>query len=137
MKALRFLLLAALLVASPACTLTTEPLAPEALNGSWAHRFDLPGFGDVLVLQVHGGVVSGIGSWAGEAGPSGTSSVTGAITGDMVVLDIVKTPVLPQPGTPRTDHFVGRLLSSTELAGTLTQGDVQFDYGYVRSQVQN
>jgi hypothetical protein len=137
MRPSRAALLVMLALSTTSCRLTTEPLGPDTLNGVWVHPFVLPGFSDVLVLEVHGGVVTGAGSWMGEAGPSGTSAVSGTASGDRVSLDITRTQRQPQPGTPRTDHFEGRIVSSSELAGILMQVDVGFEYTYVRSQAMN
>jgi hypothetical protein len=128
-------LLALLSLAGVSCSAPTESLGADTLTGTWLHPFDLPGFSDVLVLEVHDGVVTGTGTWAGEAGPSGTSAVAGTATGDQVRIDITRTQRQPQPGAPRTDHFEGRIVSSSQVTGTLVQGDVGVPYVYLRVQI--
>jgi hypothetical protein len=82
---------------------------------------EVPGSGEVWNLSVQGSAISGTGSWSGEACCSGTISLTGAISGDSIHLDL--TFVVTNSANPRApfhEHFDGALTSRTVLRGTVT-----------------
>ena len=75
------------LVASVACSNSVDLADPnviaQELRGTWSRTFDATGNSTVLQLNVHDSTLAGTGTFAGEAGPSGTLTVTGRIaTGD-------------------------------------------------------
>jgi hypothetical protein len=101
-------------------------VAPSAktLQGSWAAMDEVPGSGELWDLSVQGSSISGTGSWSGEACCAGTISLTGAIAGDSIHLDL--TFVVTSSANPRApfhQHFDGALISRTVLRGTVRNDD--------------
>ncbi|HMI56852.1 MAG TPA: hypothetical protein VK511_02280, partial [Gemmatimonadaceae bacterium] len=92
-----------------------------SVTGQWARHETIPGnfFGMSLVSQ--GSAISGTGSFQGEAGIGGTSTVTGSITGNTVNLDFALVSQLPDGPLTSTEHFTGTLLFGRLL------GTMQFD----------
>jgi len=109
----------AALVAAAGCTASESYLAaPEAsrlLAGTWAEDTTVPGVSFVLSLTTRDTLVSGTGTYAIEAGRSGTLSVTGTVTGSRVTLNIVYDygPV---------SYFEGAPPTSSGLAGAMKNG---------------
>ncbi len=114
---MRFLLSVSLL-AVVACG-GSDVVAPAAIAGKWAEGFTVPGNGFEMDLSASGSSVSGVGTWAGEAGPSGTLSVTGTSDATGVHLDLVFTETVPRAGNVSISHFDGRLSSSNILSGSI------------------
>ncbi len=112
---------------APALAGCANPLSPTRdLRGTWA-AYSFPGSNFIFTLSQQGDSLWGTGTYAGEAGPSGTLSVVGrlqAAPGDSVHLDFAVTQQLPTVQDRGTDHFAGRLTNDTTLAGatTLTSG---------------
>ena len=101
-------------------------VAPSAktLQGSWAAMDEVPGSGELWDLSVQGSSISGTGSWSGEACCAGTISLTGAIAGDSIHLDL--TFVVTSSANPRApfhQHFDGALTSRSMLRGTVRNDD--------------
>ena len=101
-------------------------VAPSAqtLQGSWAVMDEVPGSGEIWDLTVQGASISGTGGWTGEACCAGTISLTGAIMGDSIHLDL--TFVVTNSANPRApfhEHFDGALTSRTVLRGTVRNDD--------------
>ena len=101
-------------------------VAPSAntLQGSWAAMDEVAGSGELWDLSVQGSTITGTGSWSGEACCAGTLSLTGAISGDSIHLDL--TFVVTNSANPRApfhQHFDGALTSRTVLRGTVTNDD--------------
>ena len=101
-------------------------VAPSAktLQGSWAAADEVPGSGELWDLSVQGTSISGTGSWSGEACCAGTISLTGAIAGDSIHLDL--TYVVTSSASPRDPfhkHFDGALISRRVLRGTVHNDD--------------
>ena len=100
-----------------------EPSA-KTLQGSWAAMDEVPGSGELWNLSVQGSSITGTGSWSGEACCAGTISLTGAISGDSIHLDL--TFVVTNSANPRApfhEHFDGALTSSNVLRGTVLNDD--------------
>lgn len=91
------------------------------LEGSWAKVQVFAGSSLTMNLQTNGSAVSGAGTFAGEAGPSGTVAVVGTRTGNAVQLDFTLTTTLPPIVGTRTEHFAGTLVGAT------LQGTMQYD----------
>jgi hypothetical protein len=101
-----------LLVASVACS-TSSPTTPSSeLAGTWSEVFSFPGSSLVITIDGQG---SGSGTYAIEAGRSGTVSVTGTVTTSNVTL-IIRY----DSGMALT--FSGKLADSTHLTGTFSDG---------------
>lgn len=115
----RLLVAALTLTVSTACSnsvdLTDPNVIAQELSGTWS-RIIAPGSSTVLQLTVHDSTIAGTGTFAGEAGPSGTLSVTGKIaTGDsgpFVSIDFV------QDNGP-IGHFIGSLTATNTLYGSV------------------
>ena len=97
---------------------------PETLQGRWSTLNEIPGSGESWDLSVQGSAITGTGSWSGEACCAGTISLTGAISGDSIHLDL--TFVVTNSANPRApfhERFDGALTSRTVLRGTVTNDD--------------
>src|ERR1700681_2919348 len=115
----RLLVAALTLAVSTACSNSVDLADPKViaqeLPGTWS-RIIAPGSSTVLQLTVHDSTITGTGTFAGEAGPSGTLSVTGKITtdnfGPIVNIDFVQSngPI---------GHFTGRLKAADTLDGSV------------------
>src|SRR5437868_3980555 len=80
-----------------ACTASPTEIA-SSITGSWALVEVIPGNGLAMTIAAHGSTLSGTGTFAGEAGPSGTVQLTGAVAGVTISLDFVLRTVWPSPG---------------------------------------
>jgi hypothetical protein len=119
MPGFRQLAVALSLVASVACSNSVDLADPnviaQELRGTWS-RIIGPGSSTVLQLTVQDSTISGSGTFAGEAGPSGTLVVTGQITtidfGPFVNIDFTQSngPI---------GHFTGRLTAANTLDGSV------------------
>ena len=97
---------------------------PETLQGRWAAVSEIPGSGESWDLTVHGSAIDGTGSWSGEACCAGTLTLTGAISGDSIHLDLtVTTTASATPRAPFHKHFDGALTSRNVLQGTVKYDD--------------
>ncbi len=114
---MRFLLSVSLL-AVVACG-GSDVVAPAAIAGKWVEGFTIPGSGFEMDLSLSGSNIAGVGTWAGEAGPSVTLSVTGTSDATGVHLDLVFTETVPRVGNVSISHFDGRLSSSNTLSGSI------------------
>jgi hypothetical protein len=72
-----------------------------------------------MTLAAAGTDVTGTAHGCGEAGPCSTSTITGTSDESGVHLILVTTQTLPQPGTPVTEDFDGKLVDANTLKGTL------------------
>jgi hypothetical protein len=126
MPGFRRLAIALLLVASAACSNSVDLADPnvlaQELRGTWS-RIIAPGSSTVLQLTVQDSTIAGTGTFAGEAGPSGTLVVTGRIaTGDFgpfVTIDFAQSngPV---------GHFTGGLTAPDTLYGSVWYTATEF-----------
>lgn len=113
MSKLRLILALAITAACSSSTDLTSPAGIEAeLPGTWAQSFSIPGASTVLHLVVAGSVVTGDGTWAMEAGPSGTLTVAGSISAPNVMITFTRSDGL-------VGHFNARLESEDVLKGSL------------------
>jgi hypothetical protein len=119
MPKFRQLAIALSLIASAACSNSVDLADPnviaQELRGTWS-RIIGPGSSTVLQLAVQDSTIAGTGTFAGEAGPSGTLVVTGQITaadfGPFVTIDFAQSngPV---------GHFTGKLTAANTLDGSV------------------
>ena len=116
-------------VLSLGCADSTAPSWP--VTGTWIHDYQIPGMGFGMTLSTNAGVVSGTGTWSGEACCSGTVSVTGTITDGLLELDITETATAGSLIPPIVSHFEGRA-SRDVLSGTLTVNGQSTPYSYQR-----
>lgn len=110
---------ALVLVVSAACSNPVDLKDPKVvaaeLRGTWSRSFDVPGTSTVFVISVQDLTLTGTGTFADEAGPSGTLSFTGQVTtqqfgGPLVQIDFVQTDGF-------VGHFSGSLTNADSLYG--------------------
>jgi hypothetical protein len=125
----RFALLsAALLVACS--TETTQPAdqpGPSDVTGSWTQNFgvSVPGVQFLLALRDSGSVVTGTGTWANEAGPSGSLAADGTALNDSIHLRVIYVPNPTLVGLkPDTAQLEGVLTTHDRIDGTLRRGSL-------------
>jgi len=108
-----------------ACSETLSPRhgTPADLNGMWGEDFGTqvhPGDAFSIGLRDSADVVTGQGSFAGEAGPYGMLDLFGTAHSDSVHLRIVFTPNVAFPQLkPDTAQFEGVLTTPDRIDGTL------------------
>lgn len=101
-------------------TLSVIPNPTRDLPGTWMAPFGVAGSDERWTLALSGAVVSGTGTWSGEACCSGTVSLTGLLSGDSVHLDLVYTQTAPDRSVPpRTAHIDGVIDRPIDLMGTV------------------
>ncbi len=113
----RQVVIALALAASSACAsrldLTDPSVIAAELRGTWSETFTFPGASTVFQLSVGETTFSGTGTFAVEAGPSGTLSVAGQIVGSLVKIDFARSDGL-------VGHFQGTLRGGDLLTGSLS-----------------
>ena len=82
------------------------------LDGVWAN-FPVPGSSTIMTLVQHDTLVTGTGTWSGEACCSGTLTVAGSYHPPRVVLTLTYD-------RGWIAHFTGALVDSRHLSGTET-----------------
>ena len=67
---------------------------PSDFTGSWTESFGatIPGVQFLLALRDSGSVVTGTGSWANEAGPSGALAANGTALQNSIHLQVIYVP---------------------------------------------
>lgn len=125
----RLALLSAALFA--ACsTDTTRPAdqpGPSDVTGSWTQNFgvSVPGVQFLLALRDSSSVVTGTGTWANEAGPSGSLAANGTALGDSIHLRVIYVPNPAFVGLkPDTAQLEGVLTTHDRIDGTLRRGSL-------------
>ena len=98
---------------------TTQPSTqpgPSDVTGSWTENFGvtIPGVQFLLALRDSASVVTGTGTWANEAGPSGSLVANGSAVADSIHLRIIYVP---------NPTFVGLKPDTAQLEGVLTTRD--------------
>jgi hypothetical protein len=144
MKFIPALLLASLAVGTGCSgSESTEPIPPAVdhdAQGSWGPVNDgviIPGNSFLISISESSGTIAGTGSFAGEAGPYGSLSVSGAVANDSLHLRIIyvyEPHVFPQL-QPDTAQFVGRLTNRDQIDGLLTRRGITGPLGLVRLHV--
>ncbi len=80
------------------------------LRGTWAEPFSVPGSSLSMVLTTQDTVVTGTGAYSNEAGPSGTTTIAGTVSGVTIDLDVTFD-------NDHVMHFRGALAGNTKLQG--------------------
>ena len=115
---LRFFVALTLVAAALGCgadsTLDSQSVAVR-LRGTWAEPIEIPGSSLVMVLSTSDTVVTGTGTFSGEAGPSGTLTVAGTISGTTINFDV--TFESDRIMNIQVMHFRGSLVGNTKLQG--------------------
>jgi hypothetical protein len=107
-------LVMSVLLVSAVASACSSTLEPATLDGKWTQTSTVPGNSFDMTLATSGLNVSGSGEWCGEALGCGTLTVTGAVNGDAIHLDIVLN-------TGVVDHFDGRINLFGTLEGSLLE----------------
>lgn len=101
-------LLTSLLACSSDSTGLTESQQTAArLKGTWSRPNGFPGTSFTIFLDTQDTTVTGTGFFSYEAGPAGTLTVTGTVSGNTVDLDVVYTI------TDQHEHFRGEVFLDT------------------------
>jgi hypothetical protein len=108
-RTFRILAIGALSVAM-GCTEPTSASIASAVSGSWVRVEEHPGSHFEMSLVATGTSLSGTGNFVVEAGPHGTMTVEGAVSGDTVNLDFTVSTELPDRAVLSTGHFEGSLV---------------------------
>jgi len=98
------------------CTEPTSASIASAVSGSWVRVEEHPGSDFEMSLVATGTSLSGTGNFVVEAGPQGTMTIEGAVSGDTVNLDFTLWTELPDRAVLSTGHFEGSLVLG-ELRG--------------------
>ena len=121
MHSYRQLVVSAVVLAVAACSnpvdLTDPKVVAAELRGTWSRAFTVAGSSTVFVVSVQDFTVTGGGTFAVEAGPSGTLSLSGQVTaqqmgGPLVQIDFTQTNGF-------VGHFTGRLTDINSLSGSV------------------
>lgn len=131
----RFLIAAVATIAAAACSADsgrlTGPVSPppdDAIAGSWGldPAMLFPGTEFQMTLSDSSGVVTGVGSFAGEAGPQGALQLSGTVQNDSLHLQVIYL-LDPRFGQslPDTGHLTGVLVARDTLnAAIMNAGSV-------------
>jgi hypothetical protein len=92
------------------CNDPTNASIASAVSGSWVRVEEHPGSDFEMSLVANGTSLSGTGNFIVEAGPRGTMTVEGAVSGDTVNLDFTLSTELTDPTVVSTGHFEGSLV---------------------------
>ena len=133
----RYFILFACACALGACSDALSPHGTATdLNGMWSEDFGSDvhaGFAFSFGLRDSADVVSGQGSYAGEAGPYGMLDISGTAHTDSVHLRIIYIPnvVFPQLAQD-TAQFDGVLTTRDRIDGTLIRAGSSRSFSLVR-----
>jgi hypothetical protein len=115
----RQLVAALVLAVAAACSNPVDLNDPNVvaleLRGTWSRSFDIPGNSTVFVISVQDLTVTGSGTFAGEAGPSGTLALTGQVTTQQMGRPLVQIDFAQSDGF--VGHFTGVLTDTNSLDG--------------------
>ena len=93
-----------------ASSMTDVQTVEMHLRGAWAEPFSVPGSSLTMLLATQDTVVTGTGAFSDEAGPSGTTTITGTVSGATINLDVTFD-------NDHVMHFRGALSGNTKLLG--------------------
>jgi hypothetical protein len=111
-------LLAATSTGVVGCSDSTGPFT--ALAGTWNRLDEVPGSSEQWNLAVVDTVVTGAGTWSGEACCGGKLTVDGFVSRDSLHVDVTMTTTFSDPALIFHEHFDGALQSPTLLVGRVT-----------------
>lgn len=119
---------------------STAPRIPPVdhdVQGSWGEQFSVPGNSFLMSLVESSGVVTGTGSFAGEAGPFGSLAVSGTVANDSLRLRIIYNfePHTFPTIAPDTAQFVGRLVATDTIDGQITRRETTSPFQVVRLKI--
>jgi hypothetical protein len=117
-RLLALILLVAASTGAVACSDSTGPFT--ALAGTWSRLDEVPGSSEQWNLVVADTVVTGTGTWSGEACCGGKLTVSGYASRDSLHVDVTMTTTLSDPALIFREHFDGALESATLLVGRVT-----------------
>lgn len=80
--------------------------------GTWSADYHLPGVSTLVTLHDFGGVLSGDGTWAMEAGPSGALQVSGTVHFPAITMVLRRDDGLSQT-------FTGAFVGDRSMSGTI------------------
>lgn len=125
-NAKRFSLIVAAMLAAACSRDTVEEPSPKPgpadVTGSWTEQFgvSIPGVQFLLALVDSGSVVTGTGTWANEAGPSGSLVANGTANADSIHLRVIYVPNPTFAGLkPDTAQLDAKLTTRDRIDGTL------------------
>jgi hypothetical protein len=119
--------IASVLLLGVAASGCSDSIGPESIVGLWAQDNMVPGSGLEISLTLDGSAVSGPGTWCGEALGCGSTSTTGAATGNKIHL-------ITTFDDGRVEMFDGTLTSSNTLVGSMrTTSSVQIELPHPQS----
>jgi hypothetical protein len=104
------ILLLSVVLLSLGCSNNLTP--PGDVQGMWAADFNVPGASLVLDITQVDGTIAGNGTYAIEAGRSGTLQVSGSYIRPSIMLTIQRDYGL-------TQTYTGTVLDSQHMAGTI------------------
>src|SRR6185437_9708295 len=139
----RFLIGGALAIA--ACSTDSSrlagPVSPppdDAIAGSWGLDPSVlsPGTEFLMSLRDSAGVVSGVGTFAGEAGPQGALKLSGVVQNDSVHLQVVYV-LDPQFGQaqPDTGTLAGQLVPTDSMEAAIMNAGATWKVRLVRLRI--
>jgi hypothetical protein len=114
-------------IADPLRLTDGHPPTTADIAGSWSlvPLSQIPGSQFGWLLVVSGAQITGVGNFAGEAGPFGTMTVHGTASGDSLHVDVEFVYDHIFSLAPYTGHFDGVLTSRTEMSGNLLRAGGQ------------
>jgi hypothetical protein len=118
-------------------TVMSRPPVDHDAQGSWGqdtHGAIAAGNSFVMALTESSGTITGVGSFAGEAGPYGGLSVTGTVMQDSVKLQVVfvAEPTVFPALRPDTAEFTGMLINKNQVRGQLTRAMATLPFDLLR-----
>ena len=117
----RFSCLIVAAVFTVACSdATSVPPFPDTLNGTWTALDQVPGSSAQWNLTVSDTIITGTGTWSGEACCGGTLALNGYTSKDSVHVNITFTITNGVSRPPFHEHFDGVLQSTTLLVGQIS-----------------
>ena len=118
-------------------TTSPPPAVDHDAEGSWGldnHGQVIPGSSFLFAVRESSGVISGTGSFSGEAGPYGGLVVSGTVAHDSLHLNIVfvPEPTVFRSLAPDTARFAGMLTNRDHIVGEFTRGGNTSPVSFVR-----
>lgn len=116
-----------------ALTGTVTP-TPSSLNGLWTRAGEVPGSSEQWNLSMTDTVISGTGTWTGEACCNGKLTAVGYVSRDSIHLDVkFFDDTASTAGTPRFTEHVDAVQSTTDdLLGIVRRDSVSASLHMVR-----
>jgi len=104
----------------------TVATTTRSLTGSWSTPFSVPGANTSLTMTQRVSSISGSGTYAIEAGRSGTLQISGTVTGSVFTLTI-------NYDYGATTTYTGTIVDANDITGTVHQaGSADYSLSFVR-----